>query len=68
MVPPRALRDQVQVTLARAVQQLFQRCRNANEMVTNVRCYVWHLSAVSRQTVIISFAFLWISARVHYLT
>lgn len=36
-------------------------------MVTNVRCYVWHLSCC-RQTLIISFAFLWISARVHYLT
>ena len=40
--------------------------QNANEMVTNVRCYVWHLGCCRQK--IISFAFLWISARVHYLT
>ena len=56
----------LQVITARAVQSYAR--RNANEMVTNVRCYVWHLSDKLLSPEIISFAFLWISARVHYLT
>ena len=52
------------LTLARAESR--RERRNANEMVTNLRCYVWHLGYLRQ--VIISFAFPWISARVRTLT